>query len=145
MAEAIDVHMTRRTDYAVRIMIELASAGGRTPARELGVLADVTYPFARSIITDLATAGLVDARRGPGGGVALDRPAREISLLEIIDAIEGRICLNACVRDDAYCTRIADCRAHAVWADATRNLNAYLASQDLQSLANSPVGPDRAG
>jgi Rrf2 family protein len=135
------LHITKRADYAVRIMMELAGADGRLPARDLGGLAEVSYPFARSIITDLATAGLVDARRGPGGGVALARPARAISLLDIVEAIEGPVCLNVCVEDGAYCSRSAGCRAHGVWAKAARQLSSYLASQDLESLACRPATP----
>ena len=133
------MHITKRADYAVRIMMELAGAGGRLPAKDLGNLADVSYPFARSIITDLAAAGLVDARRGPGGGVATARPAATISLLDVVEAIEGPVCLNVCAEDGAYCSRLAGCRAHSVWVNAARQLSSYLASQDLESLACRPA------
>ncbi len=133
------MHITRRTDYAVRMMLELARAGGRVSSKRLGGLADVTYPFARSIVTDLAAAGLVDARRGPGGGVALARPAGEITLLDIVEAMEGRVALNLCATDPGYCERSAECSAHDIWSEAGAVLSAYLALQDLESLANRPV------
>jgi Rrf2 family protein len=128
------VFINRRTDYAVRIMLELARYGTRVPSRRLGELAEVSYPFARSIVTNLASTGLVDARRGPGGGVALSRPAREISLLQIVEAMEGPVALNVCISDPGYCDRAPGCPAHGVWADASAMLATYLSTQDLGSL-----------
>ena len=127
--------INRRTDYAVRMMLELAGAGRRLPSRRLGELAEVSYPFARSIVTDLASAGLVDARRGPGGGVALSGPAREISLLQIVEAMEGPVALNVCINDPGYCDRSPECPAHGVWAEASTMLAQYLSTQDLETLA----------
>jgi Rrf2 family protein len=128
------VFINRRTDYAVRIMLELARSGGRIPARRLGELTDVSYPFARSIVTDLASTGLVDARRGPGGGVTLSRSAGDISLLQIVEAMEGPVALNVCISDPGYCERAPGCPAHGVWADAGAMLATYLSMQDLDSL-----------
>jgi Rrf2 family protein len=131
------VFVNRRTDYAVRIMLELARSGGRVPSRRLGELAEVSYPFARSIVTDLASAGLVDARRGPGGGVSLSRSAGEISLLDIVEAMEGPVALNVCISDPGYCDRAPNCPAHGVWADASAMLSKKLSEQDLESLVLS--------
>jgi Rrf2 family protein len=128
------VFITRRTDYAVRIMLEVARSGGRAPSRRLGELAEVSYPFARSIVTDLSGAGLVDAKRGPGGGVALSRPASEISLLQIVEAMEGPVVLNVCISDPGYCHRAPECPAHGVWAEASTMLATYMSKQDLESL-----------
>ncbi len=133
------MHINRRTDYAVRIMLELARSGDRVSSKKLGTLAEVTYPFARSIVTDLASAGLVDARRGPGGGVALARPASDITLLDIVEAMEGHVALNVCVDDPAYCARSGACAAHGIWSEAGDMLAAYLGLQDLESLVNRPV------
>jgi Rrf2 family protein len=136
------VFINRRTDYAVRIMLELARSGGRVPSRRLGELAEVTYPFARSIVTDLASARLVDARRGPGGGVSLSRPAADISLLQIVEAMEGPVALNVCISDPGYCDRAPHCPAHGVWADASAVLAESLSGQDLESLVSSTAtGP----
>ena len=137
------MEITRRTDYATRIMLQLAALpeGQRLSARELGELADVTYPFARTIITELASAGLVDARRGPRGGVALARPASEITIYDIVSVMEGGVCLNVCVTEPGYCTHAAGCSAHEVWASAGALLSDYLASRDLESLVSVPVLP----
>ena len=137
------MEITRRTDYATRIMLELARLpeGDRVSARTLGDLADVTYPFARSIVTELAAAGLLDARRGPSGGVRLARPASQITLLDVVVAIEGGVRLNACVTEPGYCTRAGGCSAHAVWAQASSMLADYLASRDLESLVEETCPP----
>ena len=139
------MEITRRTDYATRIMLELARLpeGERASARRLGTLADVSYPFARSIVTDLAAAGLVDARRGPSGGVSLARPASEITLYDVVVAIEGGVCLNVCVTEPGYCTRAGGCSAHSVWEQASAMLADYLASRDLESLVSESCPSDK--
>jgi Rrf2 family protein len=141
------VEITRRTDYATRILLELARPpeGQRLSARALGSLADVPYPFARSIVTELAAAGLVEARRGPHGGVALARPAAEITLYDVVVATEGGVCLNPCVSDPAGCRRSAQCGAHDVWARAGALLSAFLASKDLATLAHDKVPTVKTG
>ena len=139
------MEITRRTDYATRIMLELARlpGGQRASARTLGDLAEVGYPFARSIVTELASSGLVDARRGPSGGVMLARPASQISLYDVVVAIEGGVCLNACVTQPGYCTREEGCNAHDVWAQASSLLADYLASRDLESLVSESCPSNR--
>ena len=138
------MEITRRTDYATRIMLALAHLpeGERASAKTLGGLAEVSYPFARSIVTDLAAAGLIDARRGPGGGVRLSRPAREISVYDVVVAIEGGVVLNRCVLEPGYCTRASGCEAHPMWDEANRLLVDYLASRDLESLLSESCPSD---
>ena len=140
------MEITRRTDYATRIMLELARLpeGERVSARTLGDLAEVSYPFARSIVTELAAAGLVDARRGPAGGVRLARRARDISVYDIVIAIEGGVCLNVCVTEPGYCNRESGCEAHGLWNEASSLLADYLASRDLESLLSESCHSEAA-
>jgi Rrf2 family transcriptional regulator, nitric oxide-sensitive transcriptional repressor len=137
--------ISRRTDYAVRILVELARQpeGGRVSARELGTLVGVQHPFARRIVTQMAAAGLVDTRRGARGGVGLARPANTITLNDVIVIMEGGVSLNLCVRDPAACERSPSCPVHTVWNNAGRMVIQYLDDctiGDLAALAAAEAG-----
>ena len=85
--------ISKRTEYALRALQELArpTSGRRGPvqARELACLQDIPVKFLEQILASLKNAGIVHSRRGCNGGYALARPAREISLGEVIRLFEG--------------------------------------------------------
>ncbi len=81
--------LNRQTDYACRILLHLATYSERTTAREIARQQLVPRALARRIVTQLANANLVITTRGREGGLELARPPSEISLLDVIEAIEG--------------------------------------------------------
>jgi Rrf2 family protein len=131
------VEITRRTDYAIRMLIELARAPEGRPysARELAGSQDVPHPLARGILSEMARAGFVKTRRGSGGGVVLARPAEDISVLSIVRCIEGDVGLGLCTTDPDYCGRTGSCRMHMLWEEAEAQLHALLESRSLADLA----------
>lgn len=137
--------ITRRTDYATRFMVELACAGHDQPipASKLAESAGVPYEFARSILTQLAAAGLVTSTRGVRGGVRLGRPAEEISVLDILRATGEEAVLNTCTHDPGFCARTKTCAMHTVWCQADAVLTAFLATQDLATVAGTTKGKVR--
>lgn len=84
------MHISARTDYAVRALLTLAAAGQETVTGQ-ALAADQELPqkFLEAILADLRRAGLVRSRRGPVGGYALARPATEIPIGEIVRAVDG--------------------------------------------------------
>ena len=128
--------VSRRGDYAIRMMIELARQGssGPTPTREIGAHEDVPREFARSIATDLVGAGLVRSKRGTGGGLSLGRPTSDITVLDILRATDGGISISTCTVDPEYCDRMGDCRMHQIWKGADRLLEEYLSNVRLDAL-----------
>ncbi len=109
--------ISRRTDYAVRIMIELGlnTQGVCMPSRQVSKKASVPKAFLHKITADLVKASLVRTYPGPAGGLALAQPSDEISLLQIVEAVEGPICLNMCLLRPHECPLDHICSAHAVW------------------------------
>ena len=131
-------YISRSTDYAIRLMIELAQ---RPPdeyvsARVAGAEQDVPPELARTIASSLASAGLVDSRRGARGGMRLACAAKDISLLDIIRAVETRVGISMCTRDAEWCDRVAGCRMHGVWRGADAVLESYLAGVRLDTLVD---------
>jgi Rrf2 family protein len=83
------VRTTAKADYAVRAAVELAAVGGLTNAEQIAQAQDIPVNFLENILRDLRRAGIVESRRGQAGGYALARAADEISIADVIRAVEG--------------------------------------------------------
>jgi Rrf2 family protein len=87
-----DMRLSARADYALRAAIELAAAeGGHVTADQLARAQQIPGKFLETILTQLRRAGLIRSQRGPDGGFWLARPAADISLADIIRAIDGQL------------------------------------------------------
>jgi Rrf2 family transcriptional regulator, nitric oxide-sensitive transcriptional repressor len=131
------VEITRRTDYAIRMLMALARVpeGQSCSARELSLVQRVPHPLARGILSELARAGFVKTRRGSGGGVELARPAADISVLSVVECLEGPVSLGLCTTDADYCDLVDACVMHRVWEEAEDQLRDLLANRSLAYLA----------
>jgi len=129
------LELTRRGDYGVRAILALAGVGGGDSSGNTPLPMSVTQ-IARSmaipprilpsVMQRLGWAGLVTAREGRSGGYVLARPASSISLLEIIEAVEGEARLRSCVLHNAPCGSRGECAVHATFARAHDRLRAEL-------------------
>jgi len=129
------VEITRRTDYAIRILLELARVGGGPlSVRELAERQSVPYAFARGIQRELVAAGLVIARRGAHGGIVLARPAEEITLRDITIAMQHDVACSVCSRDPEWCNRMSTCEVHPVWSEVDSMVGDFLATKSLAGL-----------
>ena len=131
------LHVTRKGDYAIRGMVYLA---GRPEAEfamlsEIAVAVDVPKALLAKIFQQFAKVGLVNSCRGAGGGFMLGRPAEKISLLEIIEAVEGPICLNWCLLAEGSCGRDSVCTVHPVWREVQESMRSVLGGVSLKHLA----------
>ena len=119
--------ISRRTDYALRLVAALAqSDGAPMSVRAAAEAQQVPYAFARSIQHDLVLAGIVTSRRGAHGGTVLAKPADELTVLDVIDAVQGGITLSVCVHDKTWCPRSQNCAFHYLWVGADKLLYDYL-------------------
>jgi len=133
------MEISRRTDYGVRVIIDLATLplDGRTSTHEIADRQKIPGPFLAKIISQLSLSGLVSTYRGSGGGVSLARPASEISLLHVIEALEGPIQLNRCTIEPGACPRDEHCPVHQVWAKAQTDLTDLLSGTTFDDLAEA--------
>jgi Rrf2 family protein len=83
------VRTTAKADYAVRAAVELAAAGDMVTADQIAQAQSIPVNFLENILRDLRRAGLIESRRGQSGGYLLARPAEEISIADVIRAVEG--------------------------------------------------------
>ncbi|PID87138.1 MAG: Rrf2 family transcriptional regulator [Chloroflexi bacterium] len=131
--------VTRRVDYAIRIMIELAQLepGDNLSARELSKKTAVPKAFLHKINSDLLKASLTRTYAGAHGGVALAKSAKDISVLQVVEAVEGTFCINSCLIHPQECPRDMICPGHAVWGRVQNMLVQELSSISFDELANS--------
>jgi Rrf2 family protein len=131
------MEISRRTDYGVRVILDLASLqdGERASTQEIAERQSIPAPFLAKIVSQLSTSGLVETYRGAGGGVMLARPPAEINLLDVIEALDGPVRLNRCVIEPDACPREDKCPVHDVWVEAQRDLTRTLTSVTFDNLA----------
>jgi Rrf2 family protein len=94
------VRVSAKVDYALRAMLELAAAGGLVKGEQLATAQGIPQKFLETILVDLRHAELVASRRGVDGGYSLGKPADEISIADVIRAVEGPIATVRGVRPD---------------------------------------------
>lgn len=130
------MEITRRTDYAIRMLLALARADAERPVsvRELAESSDVPYSFARTVQRDLTRSGFVTTARGPAGGLSLARPAAETSLLDVIRAVQGEPTLSPCTREAGWCGREETCPVHEVWQETDAAVLTILGNKTLAGL-----------
>jgi Rrf2 family transcriptional regulator, iron-responsive regulator len=102
------VELTQQADYALRCVLEVARHG-RLSAGEVARLQGLSPSFVAKIVSTLARAGVLETHRGAAGGVQLGRPASDISLLDVVQAVEGPIRLTRCVRTPPVCPIVDRC------------------------------------
>ena len=127
--------ITRRTDYAIRLIAALTLNDGKPlSVREVAEQNDVPYAFARSIQHALVQAGLIRSVRGAQGGMLLETTPSELTLRQLIEAVQGPISVAVCTNDRDWCSRERSCQFHKVWEGANQLLNDYLDSVSIKQL-----------
>jgi Rrf2 family protein len=118
------MQITRQADYAVRAVLYLAQLGPDRRAATSQIAQEQQIPpsFLAKIVSQLSVAGLLQTSRGARGGVSLAKAADEISLLDVVEAIDGPIMLNECVTDNGACSFGDDCPMKPIWCETQSEL-----------------------
>jgi FeS assembly SUF system regulator len=136
------MRLTHLADYAVVLMTAAArrADGERLSATALSDDTGVPLPTAQKLMGSLATAGLLTSVRGAGGGFMLARPVTEISLADIVEAVEGPIAMTMCSGSDeaSDCALDAHCRVKPHMGIVSSAVRGALGAVSLQSLATAP-------
>ena len=135
------MQITRQADYAVRAVLHLAKVGNleRSATSMIAKEQNIPPSFLAKIISQLSIAGLLHTSRGARGGVTLARNPKDISLLEVVEAIDGPIQLNECVGDHGVCTFEENCPIKPVWCDAQDELVQRLRGTNFADMITQPA------
>ena len=127
--------ISRKTDYALRILSLLAEGDDsllsvRTAADQV----DVPYSFARSIQHGLVQAGIIESLRGVHGGMRLKVDPSQITVRQVVEAVQGPLYFNNCTAPGAVCERMEGCCFHPLWNGLTALVTDYLDSVTLEDV-----------
>jgi Rrf2 family protein len=130
------MRLTRAGEYAVRCVLYLSSQGcGVLVSRR--VIAEyfaIPDKFLAKIAQQLGKAGIIEIRQGARGGYLLTRDPDTLSMLEVVEAMIGRIALNDCIADANNCPNSSNCAVNRVWAKARNQLRETLAAVKFADL-----------
>jgi Rrf2 family protein len=136
------LEITRRADLAVRA-IALLAEGHQVKAADLAERLDTTPGFVPQIVGPLVKAGWVRSDPGPTGGYLLAAAPEHVTVLEVIEAVDGPTDTGQCVVASLPCGRAATCALHAAWARARDDLTRSLRALTVADVATSPWMPAR--
>jgi len=134
------MRLTAKSEYGVLAMIDLACTYGSGPvsAREIAERRQIPPRFLEQLFVALRRGGIVSAVRGAKGGFVLTREPTQITVLEIVEALDGPVETSVCDSErDAGCTRSGACAAAPIWAKATKALRDVFATTSLAELAGN--------
>ena len=131
------MRLTHLADYAVVLMTAAArrDAGARLSATELAGDTGVPLPTAQKLMGQLAASGLLTSVRGAGGGFTMARPVTEISLADIVEAVEGPIAMTVCTGGSSDCALDAHCRVKPHMGIVGAKVRGALGAVSLRELA----------
>ncbi len=138
------MRLTARGSYAVRALVDLANHGNTRPVslREIASRGDISVSYLEQLFLKLRRTQIVSSVRGPGGGYLLARKPSEISVAQIVEAVEEKLEPIYCVdpSSDRKCSRTDCCAAHLVWKELAARIREYLESVKLDDLARMTQG-----
>lgn len=129
---------SKECSYAIRALTHLARhAERRCLAKEIAQEEEIPYFFLSKILKNLARAGFLRSTKGPRGGFQLARPATEITLYAIREAVDGNDDLDACAVGLAECNATAPCPLHDSFKPLRERIKAYLQSTTLAAMSEA--------
>jgi len=131
------MQITKQADYALRAVRYLSRLpeGEKASTSAIATSEKIPPSFLAKIISQLTIAGILHTARGARGGVFLSRPSKDISMLEIVEAIDGPIIFNECTVNPKICEFSKTCALHKVWCETRNDLIKRLQQVKVAQLA----------
>ena len=135
---------SRRCEYGLQAVLYLAlkEDGEKTSIKELTKHIKIPSPFLAKILQDLTHKGLLLSFKGPRGGFSLRRPAKEITLFQIVEAIDGTAFTNGCLLGFMECSPSNPCSLHNEWKTIRDRIQSTLVKQDIAQMAKQMHKPE---
>jgi Rrf2 family protein len=122
----------------MRAILELAASqgGGPLQIKAIAQRQEISLKYLEQLMAILKSAGFVRSVRGAKGGYILAKPANQIKLSDVFNALEGPVTTVECLEDEDFCKRAADCVTRQVWAEVQQAIESILQSMTLQDLVD---------
>lgn len=129
------MRLTTKGRYAVTAMVDLALHGvdGRVSLAEIAARHGISQSYLEQLFAALRRRGLVDGTRGPGGGYQLGRPGVDISVADVIDAVDESVDATRC-GGKRNCGGDRGCLTHDLWEELSRQIRQYLTNVSLETV-----------
>lgn len=135
------MRITQEDDYALRVVLYLYryGMGKRIEAKAISSHENVPPRFLLKLLRKLAAAGIIESYKGYGGGYAITKPPETVSILDVLEAVEGPVVINKCLADESACNagRAKTCQMHRALNSVQQKLIDELASINFGKLLNS--------
>jgi Rrf2 family protein len=130
------MQITKQADYAIRTIHYLSylEPNVRAATRQIAAEKSIPPSFLAKIISQLSIAGLIHTSRGARGGVMLARAPKDITVLDVVESIDGPIALNECTFSPSSCPFVDDCPLHDMWMESQSDLVKRLDGTTFQQL-----------
>lgn len=140
----MSVLFSRQCEYALQAVTYLALKpdGEKTSIRELTRKLGTPYHFLAKILQKLTYKGLLVSQKGPTGGFALATSAEDISLFDIVEAIDGVSFTTTCVMGFPECSGKNPCAVHDIWGELRQNLRTRLGDKSIAQMAKDMKKPE---
>jgi Rrf2 family protein len=134
----------RNTEYGIRALLHLAlHRQSMVTAGEIAEQQDVPIDFLQKILQKFVKAGMVDSYRGAQGGFSLAKEPQEISMLEVLEILQGKLAVNKCfLGENNGCPRSSECPLKYNWLQLQQKIEAFLKGITLQDLVDQWLGSD---
>lgn len=133
--------LSRSAGYAVLALSSMEGPGGRrVQVKDVAAWIGAPVAYLSKVVQTLTRAGLVNAKRGVKGGVALARPATEITLAHVSEALDGEDCRCTCLLGLTECSDDRGCPVHAFWKEQREAIHAEVSRTTLADLARLERG-----
>ena len=134
------IKVSTRGRYGARALLELARhyEEGYIPAREVAEESGIPLKYLEQIFVVLKRAGIVTAARGPEGGYRLSMRPEELTLFQVVEALEGPLGMVKCADDPLACDRSGACALHGVWKGFAAQTESYLKERTYAQLLGRP-------
>jgi len=127
-----------KTQYGIRALVHLARMEESSAvSAEIARAEGIPSKYLEGILNQLKTAGLVHSERGKNGGYRLARPASEMRMIEIVEALEGEVRPVGCLDDSSSCAQGDCCLPRIFWVGLKGAIDGYLASKTLLDVIES--------
>jgi Rrf2 family protein len=144
------LRLSTRSRYGLRAVVDIAAQSDGKPVQvsQIARRQNVSPRYIEQIFQKLKPAGIIATVRGPKGGYLLGRPAQEISIMDILDAVEGPLILSPCLGGEFRCRAVEQCLTQRVWGKAQGLLSDYLGATTiadvLKELSEDPAPAARS-
>lgn len=138
------MQLSSKGRYAVMAMADMATADDGTvvPLAAISARQHISLAYLEQLFVKLRRAGLVDSMRGPGGGYLLARPAGEITLAAVMQAVDEPVKMTRCAGEESGCVAEHRCLTHDVWRSLGNHIVSFLDGVTLGDIADNAAARD---